>query len=111
MLHPLDVDVPRGQILGLVGPGGVGKTLLLKMLCGLIRPDEGTVEIEEVDLNRLRGLKLAEMRKRFGVLFQNYALFDFMTVWENVAFPLIRADVCDEKTARARAVPPRQSRP
>lgn len=104
MLHPLDIDVPRGKILGLVGPGGVGKTLLLKMLCGLIRPDQGTVEVDGVDINRLRGLKLAEMRKRFGVLFQNYALFDFMTVWQNVAFPLIQARVCDETTARERAV-------
>ena len=90
VLEGIDLHVRRGEILGVIGPGGAGKSVLLKILCGLVPPDSGTVRVNGRNLAELRGLELADIRRRFGVLFQNYALFDFMTVGENVAFPLVQ---------------------
>jgi phospholipid/cholesterol/gamma-HCH transport system ATP-binding protein len=77
-----------GEVLGLIGPGGHGKSVLLKLVAGLLRPDEGRVSVLGRDLARLSARELAEVRESLGYLFQNYALFDFMTVRDNVAFPL-----------------------
>ena len=88
ILRGIDVHVRRGHILGIVGPGGVGKSVLLKMLCGLLAPDAGQVQVDGQDLASLEGVPLARLRERFGFLFQNYALFDFMDVGDNVGFPL-----------------------
>lgn len=104
VLRPLSLTVKRGEVLGIVGPGGCGKTLVLKMLCGLVVPDSGRVMVDGVDLRQLRGLELAKMRGRFGVLFQNYALFDFMTVAENVAFPLVQSGAVAQDEARNQAM-------
>lgn len=90
LLRGIDVEIPRGCRFGLIGPGASGKTVLLKLICGLLRPDAGTIEIDGEDLTRLGEDGLARVRTRIGMLFQNYALFDFMTVAENVAFPLVR---------------------
>ncbi|MFT7626147.1 MAG: phospholipid/cholesterol/gamma-HCH transport system ATP-binding protein [Myxococcota bacterium] len=88
ILENISFSVRAGVTLGLVGPGGVGKSLLLKMLCGLVVPDEGEVRVDGEDLAGLDFEATARMRDRFGFLFQNYALFDFLTVGENVGFPL-----------------------
>lgn len=79
-----------GEIVGIVGPGGSGKSVLLKSLCGLVVPSEGHVEVGGERLDRLDEIGLARVRSRFGVLFQNNALFDFMSVQDNVGFPLAR---------------------
>lgn len=88
ILSGVSVEVRPGRVLGIIGPGGVGKSLLLKMLCGLVVPDSGTVEVFGEELASMSFTRMAQMRERFGMLFQNYALFDFMTVGQNVAFPL-----------------------
>jgi phospholipid/cholesterol/gamma-HCH transport system ATP-binding protein len=88
VLRDISLEVPAGSNLGLIGPGGCGKTVLLKIICGLIRPDSGTVVIDGTDVHSLKETELAELRQDLGMLFQNYALFDFMTVAENIAFPL-----------------------
>lgn len=93
VLDGVDLHLRRGELLGVIGPGGAGKSVLLKILCGLVRPDRGTVEVQGQDLARLDGVALAAVRRQYGVLFQNYALFDFMTVAENVAFPLAQDGV------------------
>jgi len=90
LLDGIDLSVPRGAVWGLIGPGASGKSVVLKLMCGLIRPDAGTVEVTGLDLARLDEAELTSMRARFGMLFQQNALFDFMTVYENVAFPLRR---------------------
>lgn len=90
VLRDVSLELRPGEILGLVGRGGQGKSVLLKLLAGLIRPDEGTVLVEGRDLSRLNPVELHEVRERYGYLFQNYALFDFMTVRDNVAFPLLQ---------------------
>jgi phospholipid/cholesterol/gamma-HCH transport system ATP-binding protein len=88
VLRGLNLHVPRGQITVIIGGSGQGKSVLLKHMIGLILPDRGKVMVDEVDLSTLSIRELFKMRKRFGMLFQDAALFDSMTVRENVAFPL-----------------------
>jgi len=88
VLSDVSLEVRSGEILGLVGPGGHGKSVLLKHLPRLLVPDRGHILLDGRDLATLSGFDLARAREGFGYLFQNYALFDFMTVADNVAFPL-----------------------
>jgi phospholipid/cholesterol/gamma-HCH transport system ATP-binding protein len=88
VLRGVTLTIPRGQITAIIGRSGGGKSVLLKHLIGLIRPDSGQVLVGGVDLGPLRGKALDRVRERFGVLFQGGALFDSMTVFDNVAFPL-----------------------
>jgi len=88
VLKDLNLTIPSGKTTVIVGRSGGGKSVLLKHIIGLIRPDSGEIWIEDEELNRLRERDLYRIRKRFGMLFQEGALFDSMTVGENVAFPL-----------------------
>jgi phospholipid/cholesterol/gamma-HCH transport system ATP-binding protein len=90
VLKGVDLAVPKGCLYGLIGPGAAGKSVLLKMLTGLLRPDSGRVLVEDKDVHALTELELQKFRLKFGMLFQNNALFDYMTVGENIAFPLRR---------------------
>lgn len=90
VLRGINLEVPKGCLYGLIGPGASGKSVLLKMLTGLLRPDAGRVLIEDRDVHKLTELELQSFRLKFGMLFQNNALFDYMTVGENIAFPLRR---------------------
>ncbi len=90
VLDDVSFDVAEGTQLGLLGPGGAGKTLLTKIITGLVKPDGGYVKVDGVDVHSLGAVELATLRAKIGMLFQNYALFDFMTVQENIAFPLQR---------------------
>jgi phospholipid/cholesterol/gamma-HCH transport system ATP-binding protein len=89
VLDGVNLDCPRGKITTIVGPSGCGKTVLLKHLTLLLRPDSGQIIIDGVDVTRLSSRALDMVRERFGVLFQANALFDSMTVFENIAFPLV----------------------
>ncbi len=88
VLQGISFEVQRGEIVGLIGPGGVGKSVLTKICCGLLAPDAGRIEILGQDLLGLPERQRQAMRERIGLVFQNYALFDFMTVGENIAFPM-----------------------
>ena len=88
VLSDVSMEIAEGNNIGLIGPGGSGKSLILKVICGLVTPDQGRVLIAEIDVHRLSATELADLRFRIGMLFQNYALFDFMNVAENIAFPL-----------------------
>lgn len=90
VLRGVNLTVPEGCLYGLIGPGASGKSVLLKMLTGLLRPDEGRVVIAGRDVHELSDLELQAFRLKFGMLFQNNALFDYLTVGENIAFPLRR---------------------
>jgi phospholipid/cholesterol/gamma-HCH transport system ATP-binding protein len=88
VLKGVTLHVRRGEILVIMGGSGAGKTVLLKHIIGLIKPDKGKVIVEGIDITRLRSPKLKDIRKKFGMLFQGAALFDSMNVRENVAFPI-----------------------
>ena len=84
----LSLDIMRGEILAVVGRSGTGKSVFLKHLIGLIRPDRGHILVEGQDIHQGGSRRLAQVRERFGMLFQGGALFDSLTVEDNVAFPL-----------------------
>ncbi|MEZ4266806.1 MAG: ATP-binding cassette domain-containing protein [Myxococcota bacterium] len=88
VLRDVDLEVRPGELLGIIGPGGHGKSVLLRLMAGLVQADEGSVTVRGKDLAVVDNFELAAVRREFGYLFQNYALFDFMNVADNVAFPL-----------------------
>ena len=88
VLRALDMGIERGETVAIIGESGCGKTVLLKGIIGLLRPSEGTVYFDGNDLGKLSERQLTRERTRFGFLFQQAALFDSMTVAQNVAFPL-----------------------
>jgi phospholipid/cholesterol/gamma-HCH transport system ATP-binding protein len=105
LLDGIDLHVGRGESWGLIGPGASGKSVLLKLLCGLHQADRGEVTIDGAPVTEDDPASLERVRARIGMLFQNNALFDFMTVGDNVAFPLAQEGKlpADEIEARARA--------
>ena len=88
VLRGVDLTIPTGKLTTIIGRSGEGKSVLLKHIIGLMQPDRGEVWIDGTDIARLKGRALNEVRKKFAMLFQGAALFDSMTVFENVAFPL-----------------------
>ncbi|MCC6897865.1 MAG: ATP-binding cassette domain-containing protein [Polyangiaceae bacterium] len=102
VLRGVNLRVPDGCLYGLIGPGASGKSVLLKIIVGLIRPEAGTVTIRGRDIFAMSDLELQEFRKQIGMLFQNNALFDFMTVADNIAFPLRRLFDLPEEEVRQR---------
>jgi len=88
ILDHVDMDIPRGSIVAIMGPSGVGKTTILRLMTGQLRPQQGSIEVNGQDVSRLSGRRLQAFRKDIGVLLQNGALFTDLTVFENVATPL-----------------------
>jgi phospholipid/cholesterol/gamma-HCH transport system ATP-binding protein len=90
VLRGIELEIGRGESLMLVGGSGAGKSVFIKHLIGLLQPDEGHVVVDGVDLTRASPEVVLELRKRFGMTFQEGALFDSMTVADNIAFPIRR---------------------
>ena len=88
VLEGLNLEIEAGKITVIIGQSGGGKSVLLKHMIGLLKPDKGEVLVSDVNISRLDDRSLNDARKDFGMLFQNGALFDSMTVGQNVAFPL-----------------------
>jgi len=88
VLDHIDLQVRAGEIVGIIGPGGSGKSVLVKLCCGLLTPDAGQILVLGQDLREIDEKQRQALRTRIGLVFQNYALFDFMTVGDNVAFPM-----------------------
>ncbi|PIE55669.1 MAG: ABC transporter ATP-binding protein [Desulfobulbus propionicus] len=88
VLHDVSFSIPKGKTTVIAGGSGQGKSVTLKLILGLIRPDSGSIFVGDRDVAKLRQKALRELRTRFGVLFQGAALFDSLTVFENVALPL-----------------------
>ncbi|MCK0525456.1 MULTISPECIES: ATP-binding cassette domain-containing protein [unclassified Anaerobiospirillum] len=84
----MSLTVPRGKITAILGPSGTGKTTLLRLIGGQLRPDSGTIHFDGIDVHKLVRSELYELRKRMSMLFQSGALFTDLNVFENVAFPL-----------------------
>lgn len=100
ILDGLDVGIPEGMVTCILGPSGTGKSVLIKHLIGLLFPDKGEVLIHGESLNTMPMSKLLEVRKKFGILFQDGALFGSMSVFDNVAFPLRQHTDLSEKEIR-----------
>ena len=90
VLNGITLEVMRGESLALVGGSGAGKSVFIKHLIGLLQPDEGHVVVDGVDLTLSSPEAVLQLRKRFGMSFQEGALFDSMTVFDNIAFPIRR---------------------
>lgn len=88
VLEGVSLSVAKGEIFAIIGKSGGGKTVLLKHLVGLLKPDRGRVVVDGVDIGGLGRKQLNRIRERFGMVFQGGALFDSLTVFDNVAFPL-----------------------
>jgi len=88
VLRGATLEIPKGKLTTIIGRSGEGKSVLLKHMIGLLQPDRGEVWVNDVDISRLRGKALNDVRKQFAMLFQGAALFDSLTVFDNVAFPL-----------------------
>jgi phospholipid/cholesterol/gamma-HCH transport system ATP-binding protein len=101
VLDHLDLNVPEGKITVIMGPTGTGKSVLLKHVLGLIKPDAGQILFNGKDIVAMNDEELDDIRKNFGVLFQDSALFDSMTVGENVGFPFaMHTDLKEEQIAK-----------
>jgi phospholipid/cholesterol/gamma-HCH transport system ATP-binding protein len=88
IFEDVSMEIPKGLVTIVLGPSGTGKSVFLKHLVGLLRPDRGQVLVGDQNISALRGNALYEVRKKFGVLFQDGALFGSMSVYDNTAFPL-----------------------
>ncbi|TLM68220.1 MAG: ATP-binding cassette domain-containing protein [Deltaproteobacteria bacterium] len=101
VLRGVNLTVFEGRTLVIVGASGQGKSVIIKHMLGLVRPDRGTVRVFGQDLNRVGRRGLDDVRRHFGVLFQNAALFDSMNVFDNVALPLRERTRCSEAEIRS----------
>ncbi len=102
VLCDMSIDIERGESLVIVGGSGTGKSVTLKHIIGLLKPDKGRVMVDGTDITQLNEVELNQFRRRFGMAFQEGALFDSMSVFENVAFPLRRHTKMTEKQIRER---------
>ncbi len=100
VLEDINLQVKKGEILVILGESGTGKSVLLKHLIGLLKPDRGSVLIEAKDITKMSERELLDLRKDIGYLFQEGALYDFMNVFENIAFPLREHTAFNGKTIR-----------
>ena len=104
VLDDVSFDIPKGTAFCLLGRSGSGKSVTLRHIIGLVQPDRGQVLVEDRDIGSLRGRELAEVRRHMGFLFQNAALFDSMSVGDNVAFPMRRHTRLSDADIRERAM-------
>lgn len=104
VLKGISLEVKKGEILALIGGSGHGKSVILKHIVGLIKPDRGRILIDGMDLSQLKGNQLEALRSRFGYLFQGGALFSSLTVFNNVAFPLREKTKLTEEEIRQKVL-------
>ena len=90
VLQGVNLHVERGETMVVIGGSGSGKSVLIKHVIGLLMPDEGSIIVDGVDISNLSENDMNELRKKYGMLFQGAALFDSLTVWENVGFSLMQ---------------------
>jgi phospholipid/cholesterol/gamma-HCH transport system ATP-binding protein len=100
VLRGINLTIHRGQTVCIIGESGCGKTVMLKLIIGLLHPTEGSVWFDGMDVNQVGGKQLVKLRLRFGFLFQMAALFDSLTIYDNVAFGLREHHICGEEEIR-----------
>jgi len=104
VLRGVDLSIAPQESLVVIGGSGTGKSVLLKSILSILRPDKGSIKIDGEETVGLRGAKRDEHLAKFGMLFQGSALFDSLTVWQNVAFKLLQAEHMPRKQAKERAI-------
>lgn len=104
VLRGISLEITKGEVIALIGGSGAGKSVLMKHVAGLMKPDSGRVLVDGNDISSFRGGHLNRLRSRLGFLFQGGALFDSMTVFENVAFPLKEKTKIDKREIRNRVL-------
>lgn len=104
VLRGINLKIAQGEILVIIGRSGEGKSVLLKHLMGLLKPDDGQILVGGVEITGLRGRHLDRLRERFGVVFQGGALFDSLTAFDNVAFPLREKTRLPEEVIREKCL-------
>ncbi|TWU26798.1 putative phospholipid import ATP-binding protein MlaF [Novipirellula galeiformis] len=104
ILQDIDLSILRGQTIAVIGESGCGKTVFMKTLVGLIAPTHGSVSFDGRRFDQMSMTELTQTRKRFGFVFQNAALFDSMSIFENVAFPLRQNEVVPETEVHERVM-------
>ena len=92
VLKGINLNIQRGETIVIIGSSGCGKSVLIKHIVGLLKPDSGSVTVQGQSVNDLEPKELNQLRKKFGFLFQGAALFDSMTVEENISLPLVESD-------------------
>ncbi len=100
VLRDINLTIHRGETVCIIGESGCGKTVMLKLIIGLLHPTEGSVWFDGLDVNKLGGKQLVKLRLRFGFLFQMAALFDSLTIYDNVAFGLREHHIIGEDEIR-----------
>ena len=88
VLNRIDFSIEQGRITAIIGKSGVGKSVMLKHMIGLLKPDSGSIYLNGKDISKISKKKYSQIRRKFSYMFQNMALFDSMTVYENIALPL-----------------------
>ncbi|MDP6568061.1 MAG: ATP-binding cassette domain-containing protein [Alphaproteobacteria bacterium] len=104
VLDGLDLELAKGESVVVIGASGTGKSVMLKCILGLLRPERGSIRIDGEEVVGLRGAERERVLTKFGMLFQSAALFDSISIWENVAFGLIEGAGMDPEQARAIAI-------
>ena len=104
VLDGIDLDIVKGESLVVIGGSGTGKSVLIKCIQGLLTPDEGSILVDEKEVVGINEQEKEELHSKMGMLFQGGALFDSLSVWENVAFDLLENRGMDKKTAKSEAV-------
>jgi phospholipid/cholesterol/gamma-HCH transport system ATP-binding protein len=104
VLRGVSCEVAKGEFIALIGMSGSGKSILLKHIAGMIRPDKGRILVDGVRVGTAGGRELERLRGRFGFVFQSGALFDSMTVFDNVAFPLREKTRLNEREIRDKVI-------
>jgi phospholipid/cholesterol/gamma-HCH transport system ATP-binding protein len=104
VLRGLDLNIAKGESVVVIGGSGTGKSVLIKSILGILRPEKGSIKVDSEEVIGLYGKKNDEHLAKFGMLFQGSALFDSLPVWRNVAFKLIQAQHVPLKDARDRAI-------
>jgi len=98
ILSNINLTIPRGQTVAIIGESGCGKTMLLKSVVGLMTPTSGAMLYDGVDIHSLGDVEMTKLRRKFGFVFQNAALFDSMTIGQNVAFPVIQHNLANGRS-------------
>jgi len=104
VLRGIDISIPKGKSLVVIGGSGTGKSVMIKSVLGIVTPDGGSIQVDGAETTKLKGAERDALMRKFGMLFQGGALFDSLPVWENVGFGLMQAKGVSRKDAREIAV-------